>query len=120
MVKKEPSKITIFVSESWKYDLFKKIKQQLEKTFNVSEVIKTVMDKQHAQDISKIVPSIIKNPSKLPNIILSQQEEIKSLKESIDNLTKEFKCSIEIIEAEKSSNPKAKNAFPGKPAILVE
>lgn len=120
LVKKEPSKITIFVSESWKYDLFKKIKQQLEKTFNLSEVIKAVMDKQHTRDISKIVPPIIKNPAKLPNIILSQQEEIKSLKSSIDDLTKEFKCSIEITESEKSSNPKSRNSSPGKPAILVE
>jgi hypothetical protein len=44
---------------------------------------------------------------------------VKVLNEVKPRLEKEF-GTIEIIEAEKSSESKAKNAFPAKPALLVE
>ena len=43
-----------------------------------------------------------------------------SLEQRKNQIEKEFDCTIEVIPAETSSNPKAKNAFPLKPAILIE
>ncbi|MBU1245623.1 MAG: leucine--tRNA ligase [Nanoarchaeota archaeon] len=114
LVNIKPKKITIFVSETWKYNVFKKIKKELEKTRNTGEIIKNVMDKKYGKEIPKIVTSLVKNPNKIPDLILDQKTEIQVLKE-ID-----IGFKIQIIPAEKSKENKAKQASPGKVAILVK
>ena len=47
-------------------------------------------------------------------------EEFKFLQENKEFFEKEFNCKVEIEQAENSTNQKAKNAFPLKPAIFVE
>jgi len=117
LVNIKPKKIKIFISESWKYDLFKKIKKEIELTRNPGEIIKKVMDKVHGKEIAQIVNSIVKDPSKIPEVILDQKTELLILKQA--NF-KEFNAEIDIILAENSTENKAKNSIPGKVAILVE
>jgi leucyl-tRNA synthetase len=112
-VKTKPKKVTISVSEEWKYKAIEKIKKSMEKTYDISTIIKAVMDKQHAKEISKLVPSFVKNPKKLPQLVLTQEKEFKRLAENIERLKKEFNLEIEI----KKDDPKA---MPGKPSILFE
>ena len=87
----KPKRIIIYVPEDWKYSLFKSVKAILEKTHNTGEILKEIM----------------KDP------------EMKILEDSRSNLEKEFSCKIEILEAGKSSSPRAKKAEPGKPGIEV-
>jgi leucyl-tRNA synthetase len=54
----KPKKITLIVSEAWRYDFMKKLKSELEKTFNPGELIRACMDKEHGKDISKLVPKL--------------------------------------------------------------
>jgi leucyl-tRNA synthetase len=112
-VKAKPKKVIISVSKGWKYIAIKKIKKEMEKDFEISRIIKKVMDKTHVKEISKLVPQFIKNPKKLPEIVLTQDKEFKILKENISLLEKEFNLEIEI----KKDDPKA---MPGKPSILFE
>jgi leucyl-tRNA synthetase len=119
LIKTKPKKATVFISESWKYPLFKKIQKQIEKTRNQGDIIKAVMDKEHQKFIPKIVQSILKDPTKLPDTILDQKAELKSLKESKEDIERETSLKIEIITSEKSGEGKAKSANPHKPAILL-
>ena len=116
----KPKRIKLLVSEKWKYSLFKNIQKELEKTRNIGEIIKKVLVKGKEKEIGKIVPMLLKDLSKMPEVITSQQDEIKALKEEKNFLEQEFKTKIEIIKAEDSKEAKAKQAMPGKPAILVE
>ena len=50
---------------------------------------------------------------------LEEFDEVKTIEEIKPQLEKEFGI-IEIIKAEESQEAKAKNAFPAKPALLVE
>tara|TARA_Y100000310_G_scaffold340847_1_gene438021 strand:- start:2994 stop:5687 length:2694 start_codon:yes stop_codon:yes gene_type:complete len=115
-----PKKIRLFVSEKWKYNFFDKLKKALEKSKDFKKVLGEVMDKQHGKDISKMLPRFIKEPSRIPQFILSQKKEYDILKDYVSNLKDEFKCNVEIIKAEDSKEPKAKTAMPGKVAIIVE
>jgi 3'-phosphoadenosine 5'-phosphosulfate sulfotransferase (PAPS reductase)/FAD synthetase len=81
--------------------------------------MKVVMDKQHGLDIAKIVPSVVKDPSKLPSLVTDQESEFRTLSEAKDFLKKEFGCVIEIHRAEDSKSDKASKAMPGKPGIEV-
>lgn len=116
----KPSKITLFVSSKWKYELFKKVKEKLKQTYNVGDVIKAVIDKKHGKEISSLVPKLVKEPARIPAVILGQEKELKALEENKDFYKQEFNAEIEVIKAEDSDEAKAKNALPGKAAILVE
>ncbi len=112
-VKTKPKKVIVSVSESWKYKTIEKIKKTMEESYDISTIIKSAMDKQHAKEISKLVPSFVKNPKKLPQIVLTQEKEFNELNNNIAKLEEEFNLEIEI----KKDDPKA---MPGKPSILFE
>ena len=116
----KPKKITLFLSEKWRYDFFNKFKKEIEKTRNVGDLIKKLIVKGHEQDISKLIPMLIKNPVKVPKFVLSLDEEFNILKENKAHIKKEFSCKIEILKADDSKEAKGKQANPGKFAILVE
>jgi len=118
----KPKKLTLFVSEKWKYKFFKELKKEIEKTRDVSTIIKAIMPrfKGNSKDVSKLIPLIVKNPSRIPSVIFDQDTELNTLKNSKKLFEDEFKSSVEIIKAEDSKQAKARNAMPGKPAVLVE
>jgi len=121
--KTELKKITFIVSADWKYTFFKELKKQMDKTRNVGEILKAIMEsdlKKHGKEISKLVPKLVKNPARIPKIILSQKEEIKNLESSSEEIGKQFKSKVAVVSEEASTESKAKQAMPGKPAILVD
>ncbi|HLD05126.1 MAG TPA: leucine--tRNA ligase [Candidatus Nanoarchaeia archaeon] len=123
LAKIQPKKVKLFVAESWKYAYMKKLKEELTKTRNLGELLKALMAsdlKKYGQEITKLTPKFVNDPSKLPEIVLSQELELSRLEESKESLKEELGCDIEIEKAEDSPHPKAKQASPGKPAILVE
>ena len=99
------------------------MKQLLEKTHNQGEILKSVMEtdlKNQGQHIKKLVPKIVKDESIIPEHMLTKETEIKELQDNKKHLEERFNTKLEIIKAEDSKEGKAKNAFPGKPALLVE
>ena len=119
---KKPKQITLFIAEEWKYAFVKEMKKLLEKTRDTGEIMKKIMSKnefkKYGKDISALAPKLVKDVSKIPEVILDQKIEHGALKDS--KLLKEtFKAKIKIEKAEDSKEAKAKQAMPGKPAILI-
>ncbi|MBW2963504.1 leucine--tRNA ligase [Candidatus Woesearchaeota archaeon] len=120
--KQKPEKITLFLAADWKYSFISELKKLMQETRNIGEIIKKILTpelKPYAKDITNMIPKFIKDPSKLPEYDLDQESEISALKESQKLLEEEFKSEIEIIKEQDSKEPKAKQALPGKPAILI-
>jgi leucyl-tRNA synthetase len=117
----KPTMITLFVAKDWKVNLFRKLRELLATTRDVGEIMKAVMleFKEHASDVAPLVQKIVKDPSKLPQSIAHQEAEFQNLMDSIAFLKQEFGCPVEIIKEQESPEAKAKQALPGKPAILV-
>lgn len=116
-----PSKVKLFVSAKWKYELYDMLTKMLKETQNPKDIIPKVMDselKEHGQEVMKIMPKILKTGC-IPNY-LPIDMELKSLNDIKSKLEEDIGCDIEIISADESEEAKAKNAMPGKPAILVE
>jgi len=116
----KPKEIKLIISYKWKYDFVKKLKKKIEKTRNIGELIKGLVDKEHGKDISKLVPMLVKNPQRIPEIVLTQKDDLETMKENMKLLEKEFSAKVTVELAEKSSEAKKNNAMPGKPAILLE
>ena len=115
------SEIVLFVSHSWKYDLFRKVKGALEETRNLKEVMGRVMDKERAKDIASIVPKLLKDENKIPAVVLNQDTEVDALKDNLELLKKEFDCDkIAVFRAEEVEEVKANQAMPGRAAIIVK
>ena len=114
----KPKRIILNISPDWKYEAFEQIKRLLEKTREPSEIIRRLMEtdlRAYGKDISRLVPKVVADQSKLPSIVLSQAEEKKALEEASAKLSKEFNAEIVISEEEGK-----KQASPGKPAIILE
>ncbi|MBN2367612.1 hypothetical protein JXC34_01230, partial [Candidatus Woesearchaeota archaeon] len=52
--------------------------------------------------------------------VTDQEKGFRTLTESRDFFEQEFKCKVEVMKAEDSTENKAKQALPNKPALLVE
>lgn len=116
----KPNKIKLIVSPEWKYIFMIGLKKGMEYTRDVAELIKATMDKQHGAEISKLVPMLLKNENRIPKVVLDQKRELKILENKKSRIEKQFNCIVEIETAEQSKEEKAKNALPGKPAIVVQ
>ncbi|MDD5178148.1 MAG: leucine--tRNA ligase [Candidatus Nanoarchaeia archaeon] len=118
LVGKEPSLIKIFVSEPWKYGVYKKLIKT--ESRDMKTIINDIMVKGHEKEIPRIAQSFIKNPNNFDKVVLDQEKETKILNDNKKELEEYFKAGIEIIKADKSEEGKAKQAYPGKVAILIE
>ncbi|MBT4935530.1 leucine--tRNA ligase [Candidatus Woesearchaeota archaeon] len=119
-----PTKCTLFIAEPWLYNVFTIISHEIKVTRNVGEIIRRVLEEEKlrikGKEISKIVGSVLKDVSKLPSMVTSQEDEHTVMKDAQEFLEKEFGCSIEIILANESDHEKAKSAMPGKVGIVIE
>ncbi len=120
LIKIEPKEITLFISEKWKYSFYYNLKKELEKTRDIKTLMNHLMLKEHEQEISKIIPSVVNNQQKLPLYILDQKTEFESLSKEKQLLEKEFNVKINIILSDKNQEQKAKQSIPGKPAIILK
>jgi leucyl-tRNA synthetase len=118
--KPNPEKITLFVSAEWKYDFFVSFKKALEKTFNIGDIMKEVMLPEYKKEITALVPRLVKDQSKVPTLILGQEREFEAFVAAHEKLHAAFNCTFDIVKADGSSDPKAKQALPGKPSFVIE
>lgn len=115
-----PNKIKFIFSHKWKYDFVKEFKKAFEKDKDFKSISQKIMStnlKVHGSEIMKIIPSLLKDTSKIPELDLDLKKE-KSFFDA-ELLKKEFSCEIEVEEADSSKEQKARNSWPSKPAILI-
>ncbi len=117
LIKFKPKKVSLFVADEWKFDLFKSIigggsiKDLMSKALSIKSV------KNHSKEASKIIQSIVKNHS-FPSIVSTRDKEYNILNDAIKFFEDEFGIEFDVVKD--STNPKALTALPGKPGILIE
>lgn len=120
----KPQKFTLFVAESWLYDLFSVLHKEINVTRDIGEIMKRVLAAEgmvvRGKEVSRIVTTLLKDVSKLPMLVTSQEEELAVMHEAKSFLEEEFACQVEVLSAEESTLAKAKSAMPGRVGIVVE
>ncbi|MFC1648455.1 leucine--tRNA ligase [Nanoarchaeota archaeon] len=122
LTKITPKKITLIACSQWKHDFIKELRKAMKDSRDSGIVLKKIMSgplKRYGKDISKLVPSLLKNPGNIPAAVLGEKKELEMLKRDLSALEKEFKCSVELIKADNSKDAKTSKAMPGKPGIVV-
>jgi len=115
-------KVRLFVAPEWKWDALEIVKVACKERPDFGAAMKALMSdnemKKHGQDIQPFLKTAI---NRLPEFMdLKKFDEVEVLTEAKPSLEKEFGAVIEIVKAEDSTEAKAKNAFPGKPALIIE
>ncbi|MDP7198797.1 MAG: leucine--tRNA ligase [Candidatus Woesearchaeota archaeon] len=117
LTKIQPKKITLFVAAPWKRTLYAELKELMKDTRDVGKIMQSLMSgklKPHGQAIAKMVPKLVSSPQRIPAIIFDEKQE----REFLEGL--QLEAEVMVVAEEKASHDKAKQALPGKPAILVE
>jgi len=113
LIKIEPKKVTLFVADEWKYDLVRNIKRIVKETRDIKGVIEAIMIKEHADEIRKLIPRLVNDVSKIPQVILDQDKEYRLFVQAKDVFEKEFNLKFQV-------KKNSEKALPGKPALLIE
>lgn len=120
----KPRRFTLFVAEQWQYELFTILHKEINVTRDMGEIMKRVLAEEKfsmkGKEMSKIVQSVVKDVSKLPSLVTSQEQEYKTILDAISLFQEEFHCDVTVVIAEESSHLKARSALPGKVGIFVE
>ncbi len=118
----KPKEVLVFMPAEWKYALFGALKPALGQTKSIGELMPLLMKdealREHGQDISRMLPSLVKEQRKVSSA-LPRETELLTLKDAAGMLRREFGCEVTLVPEEKSKEQKARAALPGKPALLV-
>lgn len=116
LIGKKPSSVTIFIASEWKRRLFDIAREN--PSFD-SLMKAAAAEGLPMKDAQRVAKQIMKNIHALPPT-LSSIEELHALKDAEAFIGLEYSCSVKVLMEEGAEHPKAKNALPGKPSIVLE
>ncbi|MFX1573110.1 MAG: leucine--tRNA ligase [Promethearchaeota archaeon] len=123
MKKENLESISLIIADPWKMKIYDSLMLILEKTKNKGEIMKDLMQnknfQKYSKQINKLVDRILKNVGKYPKSLLSSNEEYQFFNEIRIIIEQKYKCDVKIIFEIESTEQKASQALPGKPAIVV-
>ena len=120
LAKITPKKISVFIAPDWKRAIYERAKNTKNANLLIKEAMQDPEVKKRGQEAVTYVQYLSKHSQELLPRILSASEERGAIEDAKEYLKKQFDAEMIVENAEASSNPKAKNAVPLKPAIFVE
>jgi len=114
------TQITIVLPEEWKYSFVSEVRPLLKEGKEVGAIFKELIEKnpifkQYGKEIMKILPSLIKNPAKLPLIDLTLEDEKNFVEKIKPKISSMFNAKINIVNEKEVD----KKAFPGKLGFIL-
>ncbi len=118
IVKMKPKKIILFIAEDWKFRVYQKVLRN--KDQNMNTITKEIMSSgAYGKATVSFIQSLYKKLNELKPVMTKSMQLIL-LKEAKEFLQRETNTKIEIIDADKTTNQKAKVASPNKFGIFME
>jgi len=118
----KPKRIVFFTAPKWKWKAVPIAAKACEERPDLGSTLKALMKdssiRKHGKEVQGFAKVLVQRIALFKDV--EKIDEAASLKEAKKELEKLFGCKVEVEEAEKSKHPKARNAFPLKPAIFVE
>lgn len=119
LIGKKPEKAYVYIAGDWKRKAYGIIRS--EKSFEGFMKMASADPelKPHMKELTGMAKQLMKNVHSLPDI-LSKDDEFSSLKDAEKFLSNESGAEVLVMHDSEGKHPKAKNAIPGKPAIVIE
>ena len=119
-----PKKATIIIADEWKNKVVRNVLDLIKNQSALKELIGTIMKDPELKPHGKIIPAMIKkiteNPGKFAVPFESQAKELEFCRSNLEFIQKRIGIEIAFVSESESKDPKAKNALPGKPSIILE
>jgi leucyl-tRNA synthetase len=120
----KPKLIKLFIATAWKYKFVAEFKSIFATTHDRKKLMHALMAidelKRHGAEINNIIGRFITNPELVPSLALTSDSERRFFERVKPILKSRYNCEIIIgLEAE-TDERKARQALPGKPAILID
>jgi len=120
-----PSKVTLCLAPSWKYDVFNVVATAEDRRMVTKELMKDESMRSLGKEAVNAVNQVTKLIHSLPpqlvtEIVSNPPDELAIFTQALSFLEEEFKVVFEIVPAEESTHAKAGMALPFKPAIIIE
>ncbi|HMF30352.1 MAG TPA: hypothetical protein VKK79_02990 [Candidatus Lokiarchaeia archaeon] len=116
--------LMLIIAEEWKNGVIQACLEQFKENKNQKDIMKVLLQdpdlKARGKEVGALVGRILKNPGKSATPFPGQDDEVAFLEAGKEFLMQKFGCSVTVIREQDSDNPKARQAMPGKPAILLE
>ena len=116
LIEKKPKKIMLFAVPSWKYEVYKGTLEGKQ----IRDFMQNPELKKFGNELVNYYNKLGAKKFELSKEILDSKKELEVLKEAKQFFESSFNCKFEILETEKSTNPKAKIADVMKPGIYLE
>jgi leucyl-tRNA synthetase len=121
--KEKPESILLYQAQEWKYAFVRRFRELFASIKNPGqmsgELLKDPSLASHKDEAARLTGAVMKNMKLLPEVDRSAEEERQLLEQAAAVLEAEFGCSVVIGDPTTSSDAKAKNGLPGRPAIVL-
>ncbi|MFA5077828.1 MAG: class I tRNA ligase family protein, partial [Candidatus Micrarchaeia archaeon] len=112
-------KATIIIAKDWKRSAYKIAREERSFEKAIKKCMNSPNIKKHGAEVAVFLKHIGKNIFALPEI-MEREDEAAILSEGKQFMEKTLGIAVEVVNEQNSSHQKAKNAMPGKPAIVLE
>lgn len=124
LIQIEPENLTLFIAPEWKKKVFDTVATSTDRKGVMGEIMKDEEMRKHGKATSVTVKQVTNLIHRLPpaiaeQLVNSEQDEVLVFESAKDFLKREFGLEVAIVQADKSSHPKAGAALPFKPAIVI-
>lgn len=125
MLKKEgqAKSISLYAAEQWKEEVRKIAAEERDFGKTMKACLAKPELKAHASELKKAIEALMKNIGALKEGTLSQKEEMRALEGGAEFLSAEFGAEVRVKrenEADAAHAQRAKNAMPGRVAVVIE
>ena len=115
--------ITIIVAEEWKFKFYTDLLSLIEQSTNQGDITKEIMKckeyKVHSKFVIQTIKKVLNNIGKYSKDWLSASEELQFFEDIVSLVEKRFDCKAKVLFERDSSEGKAIQALPGKPALII-
>jgi len=123
LIKKRPRRMKIVIASQWKYQLLKKIKERVTTGETIREALRASLREVRVPDrraIGVLASTIIKR-TEILELMIPRDIERKVIDGARNFIKRELKLDeVLIVDEEKCTESKARQALPARPAIVLE
>lgn len=116
--------LTLIVADDWKNQVISTVFEQFKENKNQKDIMKQLMAdttlRARGNLVGAMVGRVLKNPGKSASPFIGQDDEVTFLETGKEFLARKLGCEVIVIREQVSEHPKASQAMPGKPTILLE
>jgi len=119
LIGKKPESVFVYVADGWKRKLYNLVREKKKFDLVMQSSSQDPELKANMKQLTTLAKQLMKNAHSLPEV-MGTEEELASLKDAESFLSKEFGCPVTVLPESGAKHEKARNASPGKPAIVIE